>query len=248
MLIYVHTDPRNFKRRMLIRETWGNSNMYQNLRTVLVFMMGTPNGANAGKLQAQIQRESNQYRDVVQESFVDSYRNLTHKAIMALKWISKHCRTAKYILKTDDDVFVNIFNLVRHVSSLYQRNFATENTIACYVWHKVKVLRDPKKKWYVTKEEYAGDVYPTYCSGAAFLLTGDLPPRLYNESLYTKFFWIDDFFITGQLAEQLKVEFRSFNSLFTFKPSVNEQEQQLDGEYFVFGHLGGATLSQRYNL
>jgi len=43
---------------------------------------------------------------------VDSYNNLTLKSVMMLKWVSANCRSVRYIMKTDDDMFVNINNLV----------------------------------------------------------------------------------------------------------------------------------------
>ena len=40
--------------------------------------------------------------------FQDIYYNLTLKTVMGLKWTSIYCNQAKYIMKTDDDIFVNI--------------------------------------------------------------------------------------------------------------------------------------------
>ena len=40
--------------------------------------------------------------------FQDIYYNLTLKTVMGLKWTSIYCNQAKYIMKTDDDIFVNV--------------------------------------------------------------------------------------------------------------------------------------------
>ena len=40
--------------------------------------------------------------------FQDIYYNLTLKTVMGLKWCSIYCNQAKYVMKTDDDIFVNI--------------------------------------------------------------------------------------------------------------------------------------------
>lgn len=40
--------------------------------------------------------------------FQDSYHNLTLKTVMGLKWMSIFCPHAKFILKTDDDIYVNV--------------------------------------------------------------------------------------------------------------------------------------------
>jgi len=53
--------------------------------------------------------DKNTYNDIVQENFQDSYRYLTFKGIMAMKWITEYCNHTEYILKTDDDIITNTF-------------------------------------------------------------------------------------------------------------------------------------------
>lgn len=45
------------------------------------------------------------------ENFIDSYYNLTLKSIVLLKWVKLNCFTARYIMKVDDDVYLNVDNL-----------------------------------------------------------------------------------------------------------------------------------------
>ena len=74
LLIYVHTSPSNFGRRQAIRETWGKRSMFPDNR--IIFTMGaTPNT----KTNELLTLESNYHNDIVQEDFLDSYKNLTHK-------------------------------------------------------------------------------------------------------------------------------------------------------------------------
>ena len=40
--------------------------------------------------------------------FQDTYRNLTLKTVMGLKWSAIFCPQAKFVMKTDDDIFVNL--------------------------------------------------------------------------------------------------------------------------------------------
>ena len=43
---------------------------------------------------------------------MDSYANLTIKSLMMLKWFSLSCNDrALYMMKTDDDMYVNLVNL-----------------------------------------------------------------------------------------------------------------------------------------
>jgi beta-1,3-galactosyltransferase 1 len=59
-------------------------------------------------LQASLEQEHEQYNDLVQHNFIDSFANLTLKTTFLLKWIlSNECQTSKFIFKTDDDTLVN---------------------------------------------------------------------------------------------------------------------------------------------
>lgn len=75
----------------------------------LGFLLGDTDSLEA---QNQVMEESSKYGDVIQEGFLDTYNNLTLKSVMLLKWVRSHCRHARYIMKTDDDMFVNLPRLI----------------------------------------------------------------------------------------------------------------------------------------
>lgn len=153
ILAYVHTAPDHYKRRIVIRQTWGSASNYErNVR--VIFVMGRTTDDPAGQaIQRALEFESEQYGDIVQEDFLDTYRNLTYKGIAALKWIDERCSHARWILKTDDDIFVNTFNLLRHLHRLERleteeksaadarhvtlpanSTHSTRNILMCLVW------------------------------------------------------------------------------------------------------------------
>ena len=138
VLVYVHSGPGNYQRRIVIRETWATRSLFSEMR--LIFMMGKSLDANQMKA---IQYENEIYRDIVQEDFLDSYKNLTYKGIMALKWVSKFCPNTKYILKVDDDIVVNTFTLLNHLKYLHKHKAdARKGTILCLLWTAMIVMRD----------------------------------------------------------------------------------------------------------
>ena len=59
----------------------------------------------------QLNFESTDHGDLVQGSFTDSYRNLTYKNVMGLLWVTQFCSHAQYIVKTDDDMFLDMFEI-----------------------------------------------------------------------------------------------------------------------------------------
>lgn len=237
LLVYVHTAPEHHKRRTAIRETWGNPLNFKDIIIKLVFLMGRPKEQN---IQDALALENEAYGDIVQETFIDSYRNLTYKAIMGLKWITAHCNHAKFILKTDDDIFVNIFNLVNHLKSMYSfRQGNLSKMVLCLVWYRMKVIRDPKSKWYIPYSEFKEDYFPTYCSGSAYIFTADVAVDMYNVSSQIPFFWVDDFYITGLLAQKVGVKHEKFNSVYSLGPSLFLEKFTEENKWrtLVFGHV-----------
>ena len=211
LLVYIHSAPAHHKRRMAIRQTWGNAKHFPDLVLRLVFLMGMPKDRLS---EEALQMESDMYGDIVQEDFIDSYRNLTFKGIMGLKWATLHCQHARFVLKSDDDIFVNIFHVINHLKSLEKHDNRTKELLLCLVWSRMKVIRDSKSKWYLSPKEFKDDYFPTYCSGSAFMMTTDVIANMYNTSLYTPFFWVDDFYVTGLLAQKVGVVHQRFNSVY----------------------------------
>ena len=239
ILVYVHTSPRNLARRMFIRQTWGNQKYYsQDVNIRVVFMLGDTNGDK--KLQDSLEYEAGQYNDIIQEDFIDSYRNLTYKAVAGLKWINTHCQNAKFIMKTDDDIFVNTFSLIPLLREAEAKG--EKNLLMCTVWNNMKVMR--KGKWKIEKSEYPEKVYPRYCSGSAFTMTPDVAKALYDVSYQVPFFWVDDVYITGLLPKKLAndtVNHKQMVSKYYLKKNSIEFEKRFTGpewSKYLFAHSG----------
>ena len=64
--------------------------------------------------QRLLDDESRQFEDVIQSrNFFDSYVNLTAKSISMLRWTNQFCPRTGLLLKTDDDIFIRLDNLLR---------------------------------------------------------------------------------------------------------------------------------------
>lgn len=207
-IIYVHSAPRNYKKRQTIRQTWGTKNVLQMYRMRIVFVMGIVEDAET---MDRVMLEYNRYGDIMIEDFTDTYRNLTYKAIAGLKWVSQYCYSATFVIKSDDDIFIDIHSLMNIMNSTEVSNYGNNNVILCNQWLRMKVIRDKKSKWYISEEEFPEEFFPPYCSGSIFIMSIDIVTKLYAASLYTKFFWVDDFYVTGLLVRKLNVEHRRLN-------------------------------------
>lgn len=154
-------------------------------------------------MDLQVVNESALHRDIVQENYPDTFRNLGIKQRSALKFFSAYCGhlNFSYLMKTDDDMLLDVDAIVRYMASQVDASHTEGRPLYCFsvAWRDV-VSRDPKNKWYVTAEEFPGRYYPPYCHGAGYLMSRDVAAHLYSTSHDGRIFWIDDIYVTGFLA------------------------------------------------
>lgn len=198
-IIIVHSASQYSFRRTVIRKTWGNSSYLLQHGMKLLFFLGIP---SLPHIQHSINTESIINGDIVQGSFIDTYKNLTHKSVLVLRWISENCMHIKTVIKVDDDVFLNI--PITHETVI---NFARHH-ILCDVHMKgdleSNVIHRYNSKWDVSILEFSNHLsYPfNFCAGYLVILHTELVKELYEVSKSTPFFWIDDVFVYGILPEK----------------------------------------------
>ena len=78
----------------------------------------------------------------------------------------QNCDNVPYVLKTDDDVFVNVRNLLKFVME-NRKPILLVGTLQC----GAVPIRDPHNKWYAPKYMIRAAVYPNYLSGTAYLMS-----------------------------------------------------------------------------
>ena len=224
VLVFIHTSPRHYVLRKYLRETWIAVQHYkgENLRTI--FLLGATQNED---LQKGIDKESRQYGDVIQEDFIDAYKNLSLKFTMGLKWVQMFCPQARFIVKLDDDVVVNPFLLIHHLterSGYLNRN----NLIYCRKGARIPLRAKSKSnKWFVSKDEYPYKLYPRFCLGFAVIFSSDVVERLYKRSLATKPFWIDDVWMTGIVRAKLHIPIETSEIDLAIKPFNIHPEKQV---------------------
>lgn len=227
LLMFIHSAPNNLIKRNIIRQTWASLKNVSHFNIRTVFLLAKPEN---GHLQKSIKMESDTNGDIVQGNFVDSYHNLTYKYVMGLKWVSYYCKSAKFILKTDDDIFVDIIQLISFLRGYLVNSFPPKNFMSCYVIYKPIPKRSIKDKWKVSYEvrvhmkinltintncfhffcskhsqEYPDARYPRYCYGWGVIMSPDVVFAVYKQSKNANFFWIDDVFVTGMLAAKVGI-------------------------------------------
>ena len=171
MITLVHSWHKYGDRRKAIRETWGSTasgngwpqaNVTSRLRLAFVFGKHPQNNLNI-----LIGKENEQHADIIQGDFIEDYKNMTLKSLLGLRWVSMYCPQAKFILKSDDDMMVNVPALIDSLTQVDLKR----TIIGPYCPHS-KVLR--RGKWGLTKEQFPFNFYPPYFAGSSYVITTDL--------------------------------------------------------------------------
>ena len=166
LFVAVMVRPSGFDRRDVIRKTWYRDfTGKHSSQTQLRFFVGT-HGLSKELLNT-LQNEQALNHDIVMlDQFVDSYKNLTRKTMLTMKWTAQNVNFT-YYLKCDDDSYPLLHRIIaelqqrRQVNRLYWGHFFVYH----YVKHKGKNI---DRDWFLT------DQYTPFAIGGAYILSGDL--------------------------------------------------------------------------
>ena len=95
-----------------------------------VFLLGRTSGREE---QARIDEEASRYDEVLQGEIEEIYQNLTSKTVMGYTWMRKHCPDADYVMKTDDNMYVNTPALLKYLGQNEQPH-CPQIIGACHPW------------------------------------------------------------------------------------------------------------------
>ncbi|XP_002742195.1 beta-1,3-galactosyltransferase 1-like [Saccoglossus kowalevskii] len=179
--------PSTVVRRSFIRNSRGLIREVDGYQIIQVFFTGMPSTNENFQI---LKKEHDLFSDIVVVDFVDSYNNLTLKTMVMLKWAVTYCPHVKYVMKVDDDVFINFDNLVGLLSNAQQNNY-----IVGHVYENAKPIRDELNKWYTSKYDWPIDNFPTYISGAAYVMSVDVAKSILQSACHMKMFIFEDVYV-----------------------------------------------------
>lgn len=164
-VIVVLSARAHFQRRNLVRQTYGSVKTANNVAILaVIFMLGNSDAHGADEDERnKLQAEMDQFGDIVMGDFVDCYKNLTLKTIMAYEWLTSYCREAQIVVKTDDDVLVNIFQLTAELDAWTPSDVVSSN-IWCAVHRNENTIYDVESRFYVSPEEFPGGNFISFGS------------------------------------------------------------------------------------
>ena len=180
LVILVSSNAPHVARRALIRKYWGNySNWATNFQWKVIFVVG---GNLDKNILQQLYEEGKTYHDLLMEDFEESFYKLSFKVMVGLAWLNKNLKY-DFLLKCDDDVFVNVDELMKVLSTTKHHFFGQ------------RMINQPverKGRYGVSKEEHFNDRYHPYCSGGGFILSSSIVGKILPHFNWGKPLKIDD--------------------------------------------------------
>lgn len=169
----------NAAARQVIRETWGAG------RPVFFIVAGAWH---------VIEEEFIEKGDLIWLDMEEDYKHLAYKTKIFLAAVAAHVDHYDYIFKTDDDCFIGLEEI-----HLIAKTHKPEYWGYCSDKHVV--FRDPNSKWYTSVEVYAQDFYPSFATGASYLLSQNLSSCVTEKMTNTSYLpWEDA--ATGILVKE----------------------------------------------
>ena len=181
------------KRDKLRLTTAGLTKNNSNPKFQHAFVVGVPAHTSTQQLLLE---EHSKHGDIIQQSFIESYFNLTLKTLAALEWGTTFCPGAKWIMKVDDDVYVNM-NLLTEVT----RKKANTDTVLCKRIFMATAKRSSGlQKFFLTVEEYPYYFFPPYCSGPMYIMSQSVAKYIVHVSPERPFLKLEDVYLGLCLA------------------------------------------------
>ncbi|XP_046642716.1 lactosylceramide 1,3-N-acetyl-beta-D-glucosaminyltransferase-like [Daphnia pulicaria] len=218
LFVSVISGPNNFERRATIRRTWpahfrNQTNLNHPLDVVgFGFLVGLTN--NDSVVQQKVKEESETFGDILQVNMIDRYVDLSVKLASLFNWVDTYCPRVDFVLKVDDDVYVNVHNLATVLYSLT----VTDQSI--YGRQCGGIIPDRKGgKWMTSYENWPWHKFPIYFQGAGVVIAGSAVRPILSAMQVTPYFIWDDMYLVGLCAVKAKVKLRTSNQIFVDMPA-----------------------------
>ncbi|KAL7586475.1 hypothetical protein Lser_V15G37529 [Lactuca serriola] len=173
LLIGVFSTANNFKRRMAVRRTWMQYPAVKSGKVVVRFFVGLHKNRLVNE---ELWNEAKTYGDIQLMPFVDYYSLISWKTI-AICIFGTEVISAKYVMKTDDDAFVRVDEIL---NSLNRIN-VTNGLLYGLINSDSQPHRNPDSKWYISPEEYPEENYPPWAHGPGYVISHDIAKAINNK-------------------------------------------------------------------
>ncbi|XP_074295870.1 beta-1,3-galactosyltransferase GALT1-like [Silene latifolia] len=198
LFIGIFSTANNFKRRMAVRRTWMQYPQVCSGSVVIRFFVGLHKNQ---RVNEELWNEARTYGDVQLMPFVDYYSLITWKTV-AICIFGTRIVSANYVMKTDDDAFVRVDEVI---ASLNRIN-VSHGVLYGLINSDSRPHRSPDSKWFISTEEWLEETYPPWAHGPGYVVSHDIAnaiaKRHYNGDL--KMFKLEDVAMGIWIADMKK--------------------------------------------
>jgi len=197
LTILVISSPNHFQQREAIRKSWGISNK----EVVLSFLVGV---SKDDETQRQVLKESEENEDIIVNNIIDTYENLSLKTLSAFNWFLHFCNKSEFLLKVDDDMFVQVEKVLDKVRETIKQS-QKKKLIMGNISRNWKPVRNPQSKYFITEAQYSEERYPDFATGPSYLVSKAALRDIYQHAMELNYIHLEDVFLTGVVAEDVNV-------------------------------------------
>lgn len=213
MLIGVFSTGNNFKRRMALRRSWMQYEAVRSGDVAVRFFIGLHKNR---QVNIELWEEAQVYGDVQLMPFVDYYSLISLKTV-AICIMGTRVLPAKYIMKTDDDAFVRVDEVLSIL-----RSKASDGLLYGLISFESTPHRDKDSKWFISTEEWPHTSYPPWAHGPGYIISRDIAKfivrghqgrdlKLFKLEDVAVGIWIEQFKNSGQEVHYINDE-RFYNA------------------------------------
>lgn len=214
LFIGVFSTANNFKRRMAVRRTWMQYPAVRSGAVAVRFFVGLHKNQMVNE---ELWNEARTYGDTQLMPFVDYYSLITWKTL-AICIFGTEVVSAKFVMKTDDDAFVRVDEVL---ASLDRIN-VTSGLLYGLINSDSHPHRNPDSKWFISNEEWSEDAYPPWAHGPGYVVSHDIAKTVYKRHKIGRLkmfkledvamgIWIADMKKDGGLEVRYEKEERIYN-------------------------------------
>ncbi|XP_065300657.2 UDP-GalNAc:beta-1,3-N-acetylgalactosaminyltransferase 1-like [Dermacentor albipictus] len=193
-LFFVHTAPTHWERRAVLRATLFEEAARTAFNWTGIFFIGNHEDPLVNMWTTL---EVGATGDVVMLPYNDTFFTIIYKFVGGMRWVTEYCPNVRTIVKIDDDVGVEPFQLRQYLDKELPKN---SDSIHCSVFVDNDVRREANDTYCVPEDDLVQNVYPLYCSGRSMIMTMETLRKLFAASKIVKGYAIDDAYVTGHLA------------------------------------------------
>ena len=240
MLLYIYNSMDGKNTRNIIRSTFGSQTLINVLNIKIMFVMGVTE--NVTSLPPNILEEFVQYGDILVVNVLESYKNLTLKGTKTLQFLADHCKQATWVMKADDDVFLDL-QRVRDRLNRWKSNNPSPPIFGFFLPHHRPAICPKYPKWCIDKSVNIKR-YPPYVVGVGYIFSYKLVSKMIAEIIETKQYMnlTDDVYMTGYLTKNINKQIVDWHNYIIKLPTTLSGYKKRRA---IIAHLKHSNLSRQ---